>query len=66
MSGKNRIKKGIESLGKQIGLHMSKLKKAREEKNTGLVKYYEKELSNLEMAKEHLEKKLLPKLKRKK
>ena len=41
---KNRLKKGIESLEKQILLHRKKLEIAIEEKKFELVDYYEKEI----------------------
>ena len=63
---KNRIKKGIESIDKQIALHKEKLKKAKSSEDTGLTEYYEKELDHFEQIKEKKKKKLVPKLKRKK
>ena len=42
---KKRLRKGIESLEKQIRLHDEKLKKAEEEDNLELVGYYKKEIA---------------------
>ena len=42
---KKRLEKGIESLGKQIGLHEEKLKKAEEDENIELAGYYRKEIN---------------------
>lgn len=44
VSRKKRLKKGIESLEKQIKFHEEKKKKAEEESNIELVSYYEKEI----------------------
>lgn len=63
---KTRIKKGIDSIDKQISLHKEKLRKARGDGNIGLADYYEKELEHFEAAKERMKKNLLPKQKRKK
>lgn len=43
---KKRLKKGIESLEKQIMLHEEKLKKAVEEDNIELAEYYKKEINS--------------------
>ena len=43
-SRKKRLKKGIESLQKQISLHEEKLKKAEKEGKIELVGYFEKEI----------------------
>ena len=47
-----RLKKGIESIEEQIEIHRNKLKKAREDKNEYLERYYEKELESLERVKD--------------
>ncbi|MEK6907214.1 MAG: hypothetical protein AABW45_01685 [Nanoarchaeota archaeon] len=44
---KKRLKKGIESLQKQILLHEEKLKKAKKEGKLELADYYEKEVENM-------------------
>ncbi len=44
MNRKKRLKKGIESIEKQIEFHEQKLRKAEEENNFELVGYYKKEL----------------------
>ncbi len=44
---KNRLKKGIESLEKQIKLHEEKLKKAEKEGRLELTGYYKKEIKNM-------------------
>ena len=41
---KKRLKKGIESLQKQIFLHEKKLEKAEKEGKFELARYYEKEI----------------------
>lgn len=41
---KKRLKKGIESIEKQIEFHEQKLRKAEEENNFELAGYYRKEL----------------------
>ncbi len=41
---KKRLKKGIESIEKQIELHEEKLKKAEQENNFELAGYYKKEI----------------------
>jgi len=51
---KNRLKKGIESIEKQMKLHEQKIKKAKEQGNIELEGYYEKEIRHL---KETIEKK---------
>ena len=51
-SRKKRLKKGIESIGKQIILHEEKKKKAKEEGNIVLEEYYGKEIKNLEETRE--------------
>lgn len=48
MKRKKRLKKGIESLQWQIEAHEEKLKKALEEENEELARYYEKDISILE------------------
>jgi len=52
MKRSKRLRKGIESLDKQIEIHLEKLKKAKENKNEYLMDYYEKELKILESEKE--------------
>jgi len=44
-SRKKRLQKGIESLEKQIKLHEEKLRRAEEEDNIELSKYYKKEIA---------------------
>ena len=53
---KKRLKKGIESLQKQISLHEEKLKLAEREGKLELVGYYEKELEAKRKDKEKKEK----------
>lgn len=53
---KKRLKKGIESLQKQISLHKEKLKKAEEEGKLELVGYYKKEIEAKNKDKEKKEK----------
>ena len=65
MSNK-RLKKGAESIQEEINIHKSvKLKKALSEGNTGLARYYEKEIKRLEEQLSEKQKKLLPRSKRK-
>lgn len=66
MSNKKRSRKGIESLRRQVDEHNIKLLNARNEDNLELAGYYEKEINHLEQAKKNLEKRIKPKLKRKK
>jgi len=47
---KKRLKKGIESIRKQIEIHKNKLEEAKKSGNIGLAEYYEKEIKNLESA----------------
>lgn len=47
-----RLKKGIESIEEQIKIHRNKLKKAKEDNDESLERYYEKELESLEKAKD--------------
>ncbi len=42
---KKRLQKGIESIERQIKLHEEKLRKAVEEDNIELAKYYKKEIA---------------------
>lgn len=42
---KKRLRKGIESIEKQIQLHEEKLRKAEEDDNIELTGYYKKEIS---------------------
>ena len=66
MSNKKRSRKGIESLGKRIEDHNKKLQNATDEDNLDLAGYYEKEIEHLRDAKKRLERRVEPKLKRKK
>ncbi len=66
MSSKKRAKKGIESIEHQIRIHQEKLRKAQEDGNVGLVKYYEKEIEHFKDAVEKRKRRTMPKLKRKK
>jgi len=66
MSNKKRSRKGIESLKKRIEEHNEKLQTAEDNENIELSGYYRKEIDHLEHAKERLEKRIEPKLKRKK
>ena len=52
---KKRLKKGIESLEKQIKLHEEKLRKAEEEDNIELAGYYRKEINAKKRDKEEKE-----------
>ena len=52
---KKRLKKGIESLEKQIEIHEEKLKKAQEEDNIELAEYYKKEINPKKRDKEEKE-----------
>jgi len=52
---KKRLKKGIESLKKQIKLHEEKKEKARKEGKIELENYYEKELKTLRAVEEEKE-----------
>ncbi len=47
-----RLKKGIESLQKQIQLHEEKLKKAQQEGKLELIGYYQKEIESKKKDKE--------------
>ena len=47
-----RLKKGIESIEEQIEIHKNKFKKAKEDNEEYLEKYYEKELESLERVKD--------------
>ena len=44
---KKRLKKGIDSLARQVNLHEAKLKKAEQEEKTELAAYYQKEIISL-------------------
>ncbi len=48
MKRKKRLKKGIESLERQIKIHEEKLKEAADYGDDELVHYYERELKSLE------------------
>ena len=52
---KKRLRKGIESIEKQIKLHEEKLKKAEEEDNIELAQYYKKEVNAKKKDKEEKE-----------
>jgi len=58
MSNKKRIKKGIDSLEKQIKIHEEKRKIAKEEGEIELEDYYNREIKSLKKAKEKREKKI--------
>ena len=45
---RKRLKKGIESIAKQIELHKEKLRAAQKSGDIGLADYYEKEISSME------------------
>ena len=60
MNRKKRLKKGIESLEKQIGIHEKKLEKAEKEGNYELSSYYKKEINGLKKIK-NSKKKILEK-----
>lgn len=55
---KKRLKKGIESIKKQIELHEEKKRKAEQEDNIELVDYYEKEIESMTKDKEEKERML--------
>ena len=55
-SRKKRLKKGIESLEKQIRLHEEKLKQTQEEGKLELIDYYEREITAKKKDKEMKEK----------
>ncbi len=63
---KKAAKKGIESLEKQIEVHVQKLKNAQKNGDVGLSNYYEKEVEHFERAKENLARRIASKSKRKK
>ena len=52
---KKRLKKGIESIEKQIKLHEEKLKKAEEDDNIEISQYYKKEINAKKKDKEEKE-----------
>ena len=52
---KKRLKKGIDSLQKQIELHKEKKKQADEENNEDLARYYEREIAGLEKTEDQKE-----------
>lgn len=54
-SRKKRLKKGVESLERQIRLHEEKLMKAEEEENIELAEYYKKEINAKKRDKEEKE-----------
>ena len=47
-----RLLKGIDSIEKQIEIHKEKLRKAKEDKDEYLERYYEKEIESLENTKD--------------
>lgn len=53
---KKRLKKGIESIEKQIELHKEKLENTIKSGNIDLEGYYKKEITHLEEAKERKKK----------
>jgi len=55
VSRKKRLKKGIESLNKQIKLHEEKRQKALKEDKLELVSYYKKEIELKKKYKEEKE-----------
>ena len=55
MKRKKRLKKGIESINKQIELHKEKREKAKQDGKIELVGYYSKEIENLEETKKEKE-----------
>ena len=48
MKRKKRLEKGVKSLQKQVEIHKEKLRKAIEEGNEDLARYYEKDISFME------------------
>jgi len=52
---KKRLKKGIESIEKQIKLHEEKLKRAEDDDNLELAGYYKKEIEAKKRDKEEKE-----------
>ena len=52
---KKRLKRGIESLDKQIELHKEKLKQAETQEMLELQNYYEKEIESLKQRKKDKE-----------
>lgn len=53
MTNRNkRLKKGIDSLNKQISIHKEKMKTAEEENNEDLAGYYKKEIQSKKEAME--------------
>ncbi len=56
MNRKNRLRKGIESIEKQIEIHKKKKKEAEKESKLELAEYYGKELKKLIKYKEKKEK----------
>ena len=61
MNRKKRLKKGIESLGKQVIFHKEKKEEAIKEGKIELVDYYKKEIEAKQKDKKHKEE-LLEKL----
>ena len=55
---KKRLKKGVDSLEKQIEIHEEKLKQATEEGKIELADYYKKELASKGEAKKKKEEQL--------
>tara|TARA_Y100000034_G_C6667703_1_gene292984 strand:- start:1 stop:186 length:186 start_codon:yes stop_codon:yes gene_type:complete len=56
LNRKNRLRKGIESIEKQIEIHKKKKKEAEKESKLELAEYYGKELKKLIKYKEKKEK----------
>ena len=65
MSKRKRIRKGLESVRKQIELHKNKLENAIKEGKAELADYYKKEIERLVSEVERRERLLIPKKKRK-
>ena len=56
MKRKKRLEKGIQSIEEEIKIHKEKRNKAKEEGNSELAGYYDKEIAGLERTKERKEK----------
>lgn len=65
MSERKRIRKGLESVRKQIELHKKKLENAIKEGKAELADYYKKEIERLVSEVKRREHLLMPKKKRK-
>lgn len=57
-SSKKRLKKGVDSLQRQIGLHEEKMQMAKKQDNPELARYYAKEIDSLDNEKFRREQKL--------